>query len=51
VGGEAPITMTTWDYAFLRGFYDARRNLSTSRQRSAIGETIEQQAVQPPHGQ
>jgi hypothetical protein len=50
VGGTAPITMTSWDYAFLKGFYDARRNLSTSRQRSAIGETIQKQVTAPPHG-
>ena len=49
VGGEAPVTMTQWDYAFLKGFYEARRILSTSRQRSAIGETIEKQVGQPPH--
>jgi hypothetical protein len=50
VGGVAPITMTEWDYAFLKGFYDARRNLSTSRQRSAIGEAIEKQVATQPHG-
>ena len=50
VGGVAPITMTSWDYAFLKGFYDARRNLSTSRQRSAIGQAVEKQVTERPHG-
>ncbi len=48
IGGVAPITMTKWDYAFLKGYYDSRRNLTASRQRSAIGETIEQQVVPKP---
>ena len=50
IGGEAPITMTNWDFAFLKGFYDARRNLSTSRQRSAIGESIEKEVAEQPPG-
>ena len=50
IGGEAPITMTSWDFAFLKGFYDARRNLSTSRQRSDIGKTIEKHVTPDPHG-
>lgn len=48
IGGEAPITMTKWDFAFLKSYYDARRNLSASRQRSAIGESMEKQIKQPP---
>jgi hypothetical protein len=49
LGGEAPITMTEWDYSFLKGFYGSRRNLSTGRQRSAIGDTMEKQ-LSKPHG-
>lgn len=48
VGGQAPITMTKWDYSFLKGFYDTRRNVSAARQRSAIGESMEKQIKQPP---
>lgn len=40
IGGTAPITMTQWDFAFLRGYYDARRNLHTSAQRSAITDSM-----------
>ena len=40
VGGEAPVTMTKWDYDFLSGYYDAERNLRTSAQRSAIARSI-----------
>lgn len=36
IGGEAPVTMTQWDYDFLSGFYNARRDLRTAAQRSAI---------------
>ena len=39
-GSEVPITMTEWDLAFLRGYYDARRNLSPAAQRSAITKTV-----------
>lgn len=39
-GGETPITMTKWDLAFLKGFYDVRRNLHTSAQRSAIADSM-----------
>jgi hypothetical protein len=37
-GSEVPITMTEWDLAFLRGYYDARRNLTAAAQRSSITE-------------
>ena len=50
IGGEAPVTMTQWDYSFLKGFYDARRNLSTARQRSDIGKAMEKDVAAPPHG-
>lgn len=36
IGGEAPVTMTKWDYDFLSSFYNAKRDLRTSAQRSAI---------------
>lgn len=39
-GTEVPITMTEWDLAFLRGYYHARRNLSTAAQRSSIAESM-----------
>jgi hypothetical protein len=40
IGGVAPVTMTKWDFAFLRGFYDTRRNLRAGAQRSAIADTV-----------
>jgi len=49
MGGVAPITMTQWDLAFLRGFYDVRRNLSTGAQRSAIAKSMNEDIHQP-HG-
>jgi len=40
IGGEAPVTMTKWDFDLLSGFYDAHRDLSTGAQRSAIANGI-----------
>jgi hypothetical protein len=40
IGGEAPITMTKWDYDFLSSFYDARRDLGTAAQRSAVARSM-----------
>jgi hypothetical protein len=52
MGGETPITMTKWDLAFLKGFYDVRRNLHPNAQRSAISdsmtETMQKQAQPQP---
>lgn len=48
IGGEAPVTMTSWDFAFLRGFYDVRRYLRPGAQRSAITDDITK-TLQPPH--
>jgi len=47
-GGETPITMTTWDLAFLKGFYDVRRNMHPSAQRSAISDTMAKDLQKPP---
>lgn len=41
VGGEAPVTMTNWDLAFLRGYYDANPVLRTGARRSAITDSID----------
>jgi hypothetical protein len=51
IGGEAPITMTKWDYGFLSNYYDAQRNLRTAAQRSAIarGMTQDIQGKPPRH--
>lgn len=43
IGGSAPITMTEWDFAFLRAYYDARRGLRTAGQRSAITDSMAKQ--------
>ena len=47
IGQAAPITMTSWDFTFLKGYYDARRNLRTGAQRSAIGADMSK-SLQPP---
>lgn len=49
IGGSAPVTMTAWDFAFLRGYYDARRNLRTAGQRSAITDSIAKDLHGKPH--
>ena len=50
IGGEAPITMTKWDYGFLTSYYDAKRDLATGAQRSAIARGMDDQlgAKRPP---
>ena len=50
IGGEAPITMTKWDYGFLTSYYDARRDLGTGAKRSAIARGMDDQlgAKRPP---
>lgn len=46
-GQSVPVTMTQWDLAYLRGYYDARRNLSTAAQRSAIAKKMTGDLQQP----
>jgi hypothetical protein len=41
MGGETPITMTKWDLAFLKGFYDVHRNMRANAQRSEITDSME----------
>jgi hypothetical protein len=43
IGGQAPITMTKWDFAFLKGFYDVRRELRAGAQRGTITDTMAKQ--------
>ena len=47
IGGETPITMTSWDLAFLKGFYDVRRNMHASAQRSAIANSVTKEVKSP----
>jgi len=47
-GGETPITMTSWDLAFLKGFYDVRRNMHAGAQRSAISDSMVKDLQKPP---
>jgi hypothetical protein len=47
IGEAAPVTMTRWDFSFLQGYYDARRNLRNGAQRSAIGESMSKQLQSP----
>ncbi|HEX5257625.1 MAG TPA: hypothetical protein VFW35_02455 [Sphingomicrobium sp.] len=49
IGGEAPVTMTKWDYDFLLGFYNAQRDLRAGAQRSAISRGMATK-LQPPPG-
>ncbi|HET7576306.1 MAG TPA: hypothetical protein VFK19_07050 [Sphingomicrobium sp.] len=48
MGGETPITMTKWDLAFLKGFYDVHRNLRANAQRSAITDNMIGTIQKPP---
>jgi hypothetical protein len=43
IGGEAPVTMTKWDYGFLSSYYDAKRDLRTNAQRKAIAHGMDEQ--------
>lgn len=49
IGGTAPITMTQWDFAFLKGYYDVQRNYHTSAQRSAITDSMSKDLGHPQH--
>jgi len=49
IGGEAPVTMTKWDFDLLWGFYDAKRDLSTAAQRSAIARGMTNDIQPGPH--
>jgi hypothetical protein len=40
MGTAIPLTMTSWDFGFLRGFYSSRRDLGTAAQRSSIANTM-----------
>jgi hypothetical protein len=40
MGSPAPITMTNWDLAFLRGLYGSEPDLQVSGQRSEIGRLV-----------
>jgi hypothetical protein len=41
--------MTEWDFAFLRSYYDTRRDLRTASQRSAITDSMAKDLQAPPH--
>jgi hypothetical protein len=40
IGGEAPVTITKWDFAFLKSFYGVNRTYHPSAQRSAITKSV-----------
>lgn len=42
-GTALPITLTEWDYGFLKGLYASQPNLRGAAQRSEIAHTVEQQ--------
>jgi hypothetical protein len=44
---EVPITMTSWDLAFLRSFYAAPANLTAASQRSQIRRGVTQELEKP----
>lgn len=40
---EVPVTLTRWDFGFLKGLYSSPNNLYAPSQRSEIGRTMEQE--------
>jgi hypothetical protein len=48
---EVPITMTTWDLAFLRSFYAAPPNLTAAAQRSQVRRGVKQELEKPERGE
>jgi hypothetical protein len=47
---EVPVTLTSWDLAFLRSFYGAPVNLSVVSQRSRIRRVVKQELKKPKRG-
>ena len=43
VGSEVPVTLTQWDFGFLKGLYSSPNNLYAPSQRTEIGRVIEQE--------
>jgi hypothetical protein len=48
---EVPITMTSWDLAFLRSFYAAPANLTAASQRSQIRRSVTRELEKPKPGE
>ena len=48
MGSAVPVTMTSWDFAFLNSFYAGRRDVTTAAQRSAIGKKMTDDLAAPP---
>lgn len=48
---EVPITMTSWDLAFLRSFYSAPANLTADSQRSQVRRDVKRELEKPEQGQ
>lgn len=46
---EVPVTLTQWDFAFLKGLYSSPNNLYAPSQRSEIGRAMEQE-MEPADG-
>ena len=44
---EVPITMTQWDFGFLKGLYAAPKNLRASAERSQIGSVLQGELEKP----
>lgn len=44
---EVPVTLTQWDFSFLKGLYSSPNNLYAPSQRSAIARAMEQDTSQP----
>jgi hypothetical protein len=40
-----PVTLTTWDFGFLRGLYAAPRNLNAAAERAEIGRSLKKDVV------
>lgn len=48
---EVPITLTSWDLAFLRSFYAAQGNVSAAFQRTQIRRDVKQELEKPKRSQ
>jgi hypothetical protein len=47
MGSEIPVTMTRWDFGFLRGLYGSQANLYSGAQRSQIQESLTEELERP----
>lgn len=46
-GEELPVTLTQWDFGFLKGLYASPKNLRASAERSQIGRVLQSELEKP----